>query len=316
MKKTLILLIIACFFTQSIGISYLSQAESRDALRPICAKQSCRTEIASNLDEMVTRFKKAVKTYQENIAIAEQAPVLTGLCGAIKAPFFFAYCQFVKTLIDILDPTNSVYIYPTPGPDISFQMYADTFILNKDPDSYLGIFLAEEAGVLEATDYYDYKKNAIYKRLLSKFKTLDAYNLKNYFDIERAENKTFILIMKGFMHIAEQHLDSDERRRDFLKNLLEHFLHVGNKVILFTGEDQDIFDSIAQIDTYYKLLYRNDKIFKKTHNAAIGNMKQVLIPSKIAIYEKKQEFPASSKTLSAQNILSQESISSLIDSAA
>ena len=131
----------------------------------------------------------------------------------------------------------------------------------------------------------------IFKKLLSQGKCFDAYDLENYYDIKREKNKSFILVMKGFMYIAKQFFDSGKERDNFLRILLQYFLQVGDKVILFTEEDQETFTSIPEIREHYKLLYENNEMLEESKTVGKGSMpiRVMRIPKKIAIYEKVRE---------------------------
>ncbi|MDO8663009.1 MAG: hypothetical protein Q7K98_07325 [Candidatus Omnitrophota bacterium] len=248
--------------------------------------------VQESVDFYKQRLDELKERYRESIIITERNYKRTNDFTKRNASLFLAYYQFIKALTSNLDSGESVYIYPVPGPDFAFQMHADTFALNNEAtDNLWGRELLEESGILGKPDYENFDNDIIFQKLLSKGKYLDAYDLKNYFDIKREQDKKFIFVMKGFMYIAQQFISSETERRNFLENLLLHFLKVSDKIIIFEEEDQKFFESLPAINEYYRLLYRDDGIFEGTKNASItkGIIKLVSIPNRIAIYEKTKE---------------------------
>jgi len=48
-----------------------------------------------------------------------------------SAELFFAYYNLIQSLVSVINVGRSIFVYPISGPDISFQLCADTFLLNK-----------------------------------------------------------------------------------------------------------------------------------------------------------------------------------------
>ncbi|MFA6142981.1 MAG: hypothetical protein WC738_06805 [Candidatus Omnitrophota bacterium] len=231
----------------------------------------------------------AKKNYRREVTAAEEGFKRDNNFYKLYALLFRAYYRLNGTITTVLDRDISTYIYPVPGPDITFQTYAPTFSLNDDStDAFLGRQLLEDSGTIGSINTHEWDNDPVYNKLLSK-RSLDAYDLESYYDIERKEGAKLVFVMKGFMYIAQQHyLKSKNERDEFLTKLLNNFLQVGDQIIVLTQEDQDALDSLPQFSEHYNLTYRDDEMLEETTSAYKGHMpiRQVLIPKRIAIYEK------------------------------
>lgn len=251
---------------------------------------------ASTVSNGLTReqnelLTEAIKQYAREVTQAIKEHERSGDFDKRNISLFLAYYRFVSVLTKALNPLDSCYIYPVPGPDVSFQMHSRTFRLNIDSsDSDFGADLLLQAGIISGDDTSidDY----ITDRMLLTKEPLDAYSIENYQVIERPNGMKFILVMKGFVEISRKLFGSENTVHILLEQILNDILQIGDEIIIFTEEDQEIFDSIATVSNSYELIYRDDNMSNKTYEVLTRYgmpKKLLLIPKKIAIYRKVKE---------------------------
>jgi hypothetical protein len=177
--------------------------------------------LKESLDAAAQRYRQQVDAVEMQFKQREDFDRRTG-------GLFLAYYRFVGEITAVLG--DALYVYPVAGPDPTFQQHADTFVLNTD---YIDLFHGREflfdAGLMGKPDYINYKNDIISERLLSGEQMLDAYDLRNYYDIERAPGRPLVFVMKGFMHIARQFFDPETKRYDFARTLLRELCNPATK---------------------------------------------------------------------------------------